>query len=147
MKLWTNKLTKKTQWRLRVKDTFFRIFKLRRIIKVIRKRVKERITETRDYSLTQTSIYASKFKMSIKQIEYGLNILIQKKQLLRFEILNLNDKECIKIFFPDGIFSICNSDDPREVDLDSLELEQVNAVTESKEESTIGEIVNKPFDD
>ena len=123
-----------------IKNWWFKLFKLRKMRKRIRKvYYKEQLKHKE--TLSEITVYAHIFKYSKEQIERGLELFKQRGELKDYRLLKIGDsKDAYTLVFFDENRSQSILKTPDVVDLNKIELQPINQAesTASKaEEPTI----------
>lgn len=132
------RIERKYRRRQALKKFWFSLFKLRRMRKRIEKLYyKEQLQH--DTTIYKLTVYAHAFKYSKPQIEYGLNLLVEKNVIESFEPIKKGDSK-------DGytlVFSSQNrsqdrilAEVPEEIDLNQVNVEPVRQLTTSEQTNT-----------
>jgi len=123
----SKRFERKTRRRQKIKDWWFRLFKLRKMRKRIRKiYYKEQLKH--DKPIYIITIYAHAFKYDKKYIEYGLDMFVQRGEIESYELVKKGDSKdaYTLVFSPEN-----RSQDeilaevPEEIDLNQIKTEPV----------------------
>ena len=143
---------KKNKFFRALKKWWFRVVKLNFMRKRIRKILYKEQTRL-DCELSKIGLYASDFKrLSKEQIDYGLNLFVERGELLSYEFIskNNNSKDEYILVLPTENRSQARFSERKiqEINLNDLNLEQVKentpAESNSEEEKQTAEQSSEP---
>lgn len=137
-----------------IKNWWFRCFKLRRMRKRIKKLYKAEYIK-HDKPINKLTIYAHAFKYDKKQIEHGLDMLVERGELEGYEIIKKGDSKdayTLVFSFENRSHERILAEVPEEINLNDVKIEPIakNSMQEQStasiaEQPTAEQQNNKPF--
>ena len=150
----SEKIERKFRRRQARQRWLFKVFKLRKMRKRIRKLFyKEQLKH--DNPIYKLTVYAHAFKYDKKQIEYGLNLFVERGEILSYEKIKKGDsKDAYTLVFSSENRSHERilAEVPEEINLNDIKTEPIaenstknQSTASNTEEPTAEQQNNKPF--